>query len=327
MVVRMRCGVGCLLVWALIGGLSQGVMAQTPQAAPPRIKTQAPGYYRMKLGDFELTTVSDGTVTMPIEKLLTNTTPAEVDALLARSRHEAPTEASINTFLINTGRHLILVDAGAGKLFGPAGGGAIVANLRAAGYAPEQVDAVLLTHIHGDHSVGLTVDGARVFPNAQVHVNRVERDFWLSADEAARAADQHKHAFQEAHDALDPYIKAGQVRPFDGVVELFPGITTRPMPGHTPGHTFYVIESRGDKLVITGDTVHMAEVQFPRPSVTIQFDVDPAAAARQRAAFFAEAAAVGFWVGGDHISFPGIGHIRTDEGGFAWMPAPYRLTH
>ncbi len=316
---------GWLFGWILLGPMTDLATAQAPRVVPPQAKTQAPGYYRMMLGDFEVTVVSDGTVPLPADKLLTDIPVEEVRALVGRSRATLPLEASINTFLIHTGDHLILVDAGAGRAFGPKFGGRLIANLRAAGYQPEQVDAVLLTHIHGDHSMGLTVDGARVFPNADVYVNRVERDFRLSPDEAAKASPGDKHYFEEAHQALDLYIKASRIKVFDGAVELFPGIATRPAPGHTPGHTFFVVESRGQKLVLIGDTVHAAEVQFPRPSTTIQYDVDPSGAARRRLATFQEAADQRFWVGANHISFPGLGHIRAEGPGFTWIPAPYHL--
>ena len=316
---------GLLLGSVLVGLVGGSAMAQASRPVPPRIKTQAPGYYRMMLGDFVVTTVSDGTVPQAWDKLLTAITPEEVKALVARDRATLPLEASINTFLIHTGERLILVDAGAGRLFGPGSGGRLVANLRASGYEPEQVDAILLTHIHGDHSYGLTVDGVPIFPRAEIHVNRLDLDFWLSPTEAAKAPAEKKPYFEQAHQALDPYIKAGRIKPFDGAVELFPGITTRPAPGHTPGHTHYVVASRGEKLVLIGDAVHAAEVQFPRPSTTVQYDVDPPTAARQRIKIFKEASAQGFWIGADHISFPGLGHIRAEGSGFVWIPAPYHF--
>jgi glyoxylase-like metal-dependent hydrolase (beta-lactamase superfamily II) len=296
------------------------------QEAVPQVRTQAPGYYRMMLGDFEVTTVSDGTLPQDFDKNMTNTTPEEVRSLFARSREPLPVDVSINTFLIHTGSKLVLVDTGSGDLFGPKSGGRLVANLKASGYRPEQIDAVLLTHIHGDHSVGLTVKGKIVFPNATVHVNEHERDYWLSSAEAARAPEGKKASFAQAHAALDPYIEKGRLRTFDGEAELFPGIRSWPHPGHTPGHTYYVIESKGQKLVLIGDTVHATQVQFPRPDITIAYDVDSPVAAAQRKRTFEDAAEKGYWVGAAHVSFPGLGHIRRDGQGYAWIPATYRVT-
>jgi glyoxylase-like metal-dependent hydrolase (beta-lactamase superfamily II) len=311
-------------------GLALAIMAAltaaaSAQEAVPQVRAQAPGYYRMMLGDYEITAVSDGTVPQAFDKLMTNTTPEEVRALVARCHETLPLEVSINTFLINSGSRLVLVDTGAGRLFGPKSGGRLVANLKAAGYRPGQIGAVLLTHIHADHSGGLTVGGEVVFPNAVVYVNEHEKDYWLDSSEAAKAPAEKKASFTQAHEALDPYVRSDRLKAFDGKVELFPGISTLPVPGHTPGHTYYVVESKGQKLVLLGDTVHAAEVQFPRPSITIRYDVDARAAAAQREKIFADAAEEGYWVGAAHISFPGLGHVRVDGEGYAWVPATYRL--
>src|SRR4051812_8660818 len=299
--------------------------AAAAQEPVPQVRTQAPGYYRMMLGDFEITTVSDGTVPLDFAKIMTNTTPEEVRALFARGREPLPVDVSINTFLINTGSKLVLVDSGAGDLFGPKSGGRLVANLKASGYRPEQVNAVLLTHIHGDHSARLTIGGKIVFPNATVHVNEHERDHWLSSAEAARAPEKKVYSAR-AHAALDPYIENGRLKTFDGEAELFPGIRTWPHPGHTPGHTCYVVESKGQKLVLLGDTVHATQVQFPRPDITIAYDVDSPAAAARRKKIFEDASEEDYWVGAAHISFPGLGHIRRNGRGYAWISATYRIT-
>jgi glyoxylase-like metal-dependent hydrolase (beta-lactamase superfamily II) len=290
----------------------------------PQVKTQAPGFFRLMLGDYEITAVSDGTLPVPLDTVLTNTKPGQVEAFVARTYQTLPLETSINSFLINTGLKLILVDAGAGRVLGPTQGGRLVSNLRAAGYQPEQIDTVLLTHLHGDHSGGLVVDGKMIFPNALVHVHQREKDFWLSDAEASNAPAGQKPAFVQAHDSLTPYIDAGKLRTFDGAAQLFPGVTTIPTPGHTPGHTFYSVESKGQKLVFWGDVIHAAEVQFPDPTVTIKYDRDFRAAAAQRATAFAEAAKGGYWVAAPHISFPGVGHLRSEGTGYVWMPAPYR---
>ena len=306
-----------------IVALSMTAVAKDPV---PQVRTQAPGYYRMILGDFEITTVSDGTLPLDVSGMMTNTTPEEVRSFFERSREPLPTDVSINTFLVNTGANLVLIDAGAGALLGGKSSGRLVANLKASGYRPEQIDAVLITHIHGDHSAGLTVDGKPVFPEAIVHVHARERDYWLSSTEADRAPEKKKAASRQAHAALDPYIEKGRLKTFDGEALLYPGIRTWPHPGHTPGHTYYVVESKAQKLVLLGDTVHATQVQFPRPDIAMRFDFDSAAAADQRQKIFADAALKGYWLGAAHISFPGLGHIRRDGQGYAWIPATYRLT-
>ena len=295
------------------------------QAAAPMVKIQASGYYRMMLGQFEITALSDGAGPLPVDKLLTNTTPAQVGSLLARSYLKAPVETSINAFLINTGSKLLLVDTGAGKLFGPDAAGRLVANLRKAGYQPEDVDAVLLTHIHVDHSGGLTVDGKAVFPNAVIHVDRHDLDFWMDPANAPKVAEPERPSFAQAAASFAPYIAAGKVKAHSGNTQLFPGVRSIETPGHTPGHSFYVVESDGQQLQFWGDLIHAADVQFAAPAVTIRFDVDAPAAAQQRQKAFADATRRGYWVAAAHVSFPGIGHVRRDGAAFAWVPVNYSM--
>jgi glyoxylase-like metal-dependent hydrolase (beta-lactamase superfamily II) len=292
------------------------------QAAAPMVKTQAPGYYRMMLGDFEVTALSDGTLPLPVTELLTNTTPEKVKRALARAALKDPVDTSVNGYLINTGTKLVLIDTGAGALFGPTVGN-LVNNLKAAGYQPEQVDEIYITHMHGDHVGGLMAGDKIVFPNATVRADKHEADYWLSQANMDAAPKDAKGFFQGAMTSLNPYIAAGKFTPFDGATELVPGVKAMASPGHTPGHTTYVVESKGDKLVLWGDLMHVAAVQFAEPSVTIRFDVDSKAAARARKLAYADAAKNGYWVGAAHIAFPGLGHLRAEGSGYLWIPANY----
>ena len=139
-------------------------------ADAPQVKTQSPGYYRMMLGDFEVTALSDGTAALPVTKLLTNTTPAKVKKALTRSYLKDPVETSVNGYLINTGSKLVLIDTGAAGLFGPTLGN-LINNLKAAGYQPEQIDEIYITHMHGDHVGGLMAGDKLAFPNAVVRAD------------------------------------------------------------------------------------------------------------------------------------------------------------
>lgn len=291
-------------------------------AAAPMAGTQAPGYYRMMLGDFEITALSDGTVELPVTTLLTNTTPKRVEQALARSALRDPVETSVNGFLINTGTKLVLVDAGAGALFGPTLG-ALISNLKAAGYQPEQVDEIYISHLHGDHVGGLMSGDTRTFPNAIVRADQHDAAYWLSQANMDAAPKEAKGFFQGAMASLNPYVAAGRFNAFDGATALVPGVKALASRGHTPGHTTYVVESKGEKLVLWGDLMHVAAVQFAEPSVTIEFDVDPKAAAKERKLAYADAARNGYWVGAAHIAFPGLGHLRGERNGYAWIPANY----
>jgi glyoxylase-like metal-dependent hydrolase (beta-lactamase superfamily II) len=257
-----------------------------------------------------------------VKDLLTNTTPAQVDALLAKQNLKAPVETSVNTFLINTGSKLVLIDSGAGGLFGATLGN-LVANLKAAGYTPDQVDAVCITHMHGDHLGGLLTQGQRTFPNATIHVDKAEADHWLSQANLDKAPAAGKGGFQAARTVIKPYQDAGKFKPLEGGSEIAPGIRSVASHGHTPGHSLYSVESKGQKLVLWGDLLHVAAVQFPEPSVTIQFDSDSPAARSQREKALADAAAGGYWVGIAHVPFPGIGHVRAEGKGYVWTPANY----
>lgn len=296
--------------------------AAAAQAGAPQQKGQAPGWYRMMLGDVEVTALSDGTVGLHVEKLLTGTSPARVNSALARWRLATPVETSVNGFLVNTGGKLVLVDAGAGNLFGPTLG-KLVANLKAAGYQPEQIDEVYITHLHPDHVGGLVADGRIVFPNATVRADQRDVDFWLSQANLDAAPKDAKGFFQGAMASLKPYIDAGKFKAIEQDGELVPGVISVATHGHTKGHRNYVVESKGQKLVLWGDLMHVAAVQFATPTVTIQFDTDSKAALAQRRKAFAAAARGGYWVGASHLSFPGLGHLAAQGAGYQFQPANY----
>ncbi len=310
-------------VVAACTGLSALVTAPA-YAAAPMVKASAPGYYRMMLGEFEVTALSDGTVDLPVNKLLTGTTPAKVDAALAKAYLKSPLETSVNGYLINTGAKLVLVDAGAASLFGPTLG-KLLANLKAAGYQPEQVDEIYITHMHPDHVGGLATGDKPAFPNALVRADKHDADFWLSQANLDKAPDASKDFFKGAMASLNPYVKAGKFKPFDGDTDLVPGVRAIASRGHTAGHSIYVVESKGEKLVLWGDLMHVAAVQFNDPAVTIQFDTDSKAAAAQRKKAYADAAKQGYLVAGAHLSFPGIGRVRADGKGYRWIPVNYSV--
>lgn len=314
-------GKTAIVVAATLSALA--AVTQSSYAEAPKAKFQAPGFYRTMLGDFELTVISDGTALRHVDEIMSK--PEQVRETYARNGEELPTELSINTFVINTGSKLILVDTGAGELFGNASSGRLVANMRAAGYQPEQVDAILLTHIHGDHSGGLSIGGKRVFPNADVYVDKNDSDYWLSEEKANAAPMAKRTTFVQSRATVNPYVLANKLKPFTGAQQLFPGISSIPAYGHTPGHTAYLIESQGKKLLLWGDVIHAGDVQFKDPDVTIAYDFDSATAVKSRQYLFHLAASKGYLVGSAHISFPGLGHVTSTATGYEWVAAPYRI--
>jgi len=299
-------------------------IASLARAEAPKVQTQVPGYYRMMLGQFEITALYDGAIELDT-KLLHNTSETELNKLLARMFVGNPKmQTAVNAFLINTGKNLVLVDAGAAKLFGPSLG-YILQNMRAAGYDPAQVDTVVITHLHPDHIGGLEdADGKPVFPKAKVLVSKEDDAFWLSQKTADASPAAMQPFFKMAREAAAPYLKGGQWQTFTEGSLLVPGISAVKANGHTPGHTAFAVESDGQRLLIWGDIVHAHAVQFARPGVSIEFDVDQKQAIATRKSIFKTMAISKSLVAGMHLPFPGIGHVRWDgKESYSWVPIEF----
>lgn len=292
------------------------------QAAAAFSDRAQPGFYQMRLGAYQITALSDGVNPLPAARVLTNVEGGALRVALEKDYLQDPVETSHNGFLLNTGRELILIDAGAGSLMGPSLG-KLVANLRAAGYEPDQIDEVYITHMHPDHIGGLANGKERAFPNALVRSAKEEVDYWLSEANLATASGESRIRFLQAKAALEPYIAAKRTSVFEDGAELGPGIWALPTHGHTPGHTSFKVESAGNAMIIWGDIVHVSPLQFGSPGVALVFDYDAIAAVDQRAKMFKASAANGNWIAGAHLSFPGIGRIRKEAIGYSWIPKPY----
>src|SRR5580700_6923148 len=240
-------------VAALLGVVASLVVSPNAAlAAPHQHHDQVPGFYRLKVGDLEVTALYDGTGVFDPHWL--NGTQAAMDGVV-KGLHEDPHMLDVvdSGFLVNTGKQLILVDAGAGAWWGGGALGRLVGSLRSAGYMPEEVNLVLLTHLHSDHVGGLTTqDGKRVFPNADVYVAKAESDFWLSPDVAAQAPKDAQPFFQSAQAIAAPYIKASKWHTFSGSEPIVDGLQLVPLAGHTPGHTGYQFSSKGQKILFWG---------------------------------------------------------------------------
>ncbi|MDT3252470.1 MBL fold metallo-hydrolase [Serratia sp. root2] len=303
-------------------GAALAVMALQATAAAPQVKTPSPGFYRIMLGSYEVTVLSDGVIRLPVDKLLLNSTPQQIAEGLAEHHQSLPVVTSVNAYLINTGSKLVMIDAGAGKLLGE-GLDQLVTHLRAAGYQPEQVDEIYLTHMHPDHLGGLTENGQARFPNALVRASQQDADFWLSEKRLQQAKAEDKASFENAIAAIKPYQAAGHFKPFSNDGELSPGIAAFAAHGHTPGHSIYQVSSQGKKLLLMGDLIHVAAVQFAHPQVAISFDSDPKAAVVQRLRVFGDSARQSELVGAAHLSFPGLGYLNKQGEGYNWVPLDY----
>ncbi len=296
-----------------------------PSGSAPPAGRQVPGYWRMAVGDAVVTALFDGRVALS-PSILKGIAGSDAERLLAAMfvpQSADGVQTAVNAYLIDQGGRLTLIDAGAAACFGPTLG-QIVDNLAAAGYAPSQVNAVVLTHLHGDHVCGVTsADGKRVFANAEIYAAQADADFWLSEAIAAAAPEGARGFFKAARDAVKPYQAAGRFKTFAAGADPLPGVKAVPSNGHTPGHTSYLVESQGQSLLIWGDIVHSHSIQFQRPEVALEFDVDTAAAIATRKRIFAQAADGKLWVAGAHLPFPGLGHVRREADAWRWLPAEY----
>ena len=326
-----RVSVRTIGIIPLLAALLTPAMVATPVtpafASAAAVGGQAPGYYRMHIGRFEVTALLDGTHPFPAEKLAVGAKPGQVNQLLGRQDLSSPFEGMINAFLVNMGDKLVLIDTGAGNLYGKDGGG-LVAAIRAAGYTPDEVDDIFITHLHEDHAGGLMIDGKPVFANAIVHVSKLDSDFWLDNANQAKVGALLKPFFPAIQKVVAPYIATGRFKPYADETALLPGLTPIAAPGHTPGHHYYLLEDGGQAMLFWGDTVHMLPVQVPDPKIAIEYDWNVPLAIKARENALALASSKGWWVAGAHISFPGIGHVRTageSAGEYRWIPANYTL--
>lgn len=301
--------------WALTAGSGQA------QAAAPQQDPVAPAFYRFKVGEVEVTLVSDGATTRPLaDGFVRNAALSDVQAALAAAFQPTGTLSIPFTVpVLNTGAELVVIDTGNGELGAP-GSGRFLANLAAAGYAPEQVNRVILSHFHGDHINGLrNKAGEAVFANAEIMVPEPEWAFWMDESRMSGAPEAMQQAFSNVRRVFEPV--ADDVARYSGERELLPGLTTVPAPGHTPGHSVFVLASGNDSLLLWADTTNKPELFVRNPGWHAVFDMDAAAAEANRRRLLDMAASERMRVAGYHFPFPANGYIARDEGSYAFVPA------
>ena len=293
-------------------------------AAAPMSSGTAVSAHRMKLGAFEVTTILDGFIDLPPSVLQGDPELLKRALEAGGLAPAAPMRTAVNCFLVNTGAKLVMVDCGGAKMLGPNAGRMPLA-LAQLGIDPGQVDEVSVTHMHGDHLHGaVTPEGAKAFPNAVLRIARLDVDYWTSAAVEAAAPENQKGRFIPAKRALAAY--GDRLQPFELGAELTPGIRSVPTVGHTPGHNCYLVSSGNARLLLLGDTLHVAPVQFPRPEITVAFDFRQDLARSRRQELFEMAVKEDMYIGAVHLPFPAIGKLRAREaGGFAYDPLPWQL--
>ena len=294
-------------------------------AAAPAVGKQNAGWYRYKVGDFEVTVVTDGATTSPLSDIYVRNAPkADVSAALT-ALHAAPDKVTnqYNPIVVNTGSKLVAIDTGAGLgAFQQSKGvhGQFHSNLAAAGFDKNLVDVVLLSHLHGDHINGLLdAESKLAFPKAEILMPAADIKFWTDESNAARFPDPVKAQFANVKRVLGAL--GGKVTQYEGSKELVPGITSMPTPGHTPGHTSFMIASGSDHLLHQVDvTAGMGALFVRNPNWHFLFDVDGPLAEQTRRKFYDMVIADKQRVQGYHFPFPAVGYIEKDGSGYRWVP-------
>jgi len=314
-----------------VSALSSVAGSDVSHAAAPLGSKQNSGWYRYKVGEFEITVVTDGVNFGPLsDAYVQNASKKDVSAALA-AMHYAPDKTSnwYNPIVVNTGSKLVAIDAGGGP---PAAQqtkgtlGQFQNNLAAAGIDKNAVDVVILSHLHGDHISGLLdSENKLAFPNAQILMPAVDIKFWTDDSNASRMPDPVKGQFANVKRVLGALN--GKVTQFDGSKELVPGITSMPTPGHTPGHTSFTIASGSDHIIHQVDvTAGMGTLFVQNPGWHFLFDVDGPLAEQTRRKFYDMAAADQVRIQGFHFPFPAVGNIEKSGNGYRWVPAAWNPT-
>ncbi len=318
-------GSAALVSAALVSAALVSAVALTSgaaRAAAPPAARQAPGFYRFKVGTLEVTVVSDGTLGFPANGLWSDHAAEVAGVLAAEFRPATPAVLQLNTIVVNTGDKLVLLDSGTGGKF-QSTSGALLANLAAAGYAPEQVDAVVFTHLHPDHLWGISDAGnaALRFPNAELVIAETEHGFWSAEALPGQVPAGMKQMVDVTQTNLA--LAKPKLRLVQAGAEVLPGIATVATPGHTPGHVSIHLASGADQLLVSGDVVANATISFEKPDWAIGFDMDKPQATATRAAFLDRAAADRVLVASYHLPFPAVGHVVRDGAAYRWVPAEW----
>ena len=306
---------------AFMGVATAAALTRRGRAAAPPANAQAPGVYRYRLGDYQLTALYDGTWYLPMDdKFMRNASAAEVDSALAAAfLPPRILPVSFTALLVNTGTKLILIDTGtAGQIADTAG--VMLDNLKVAGVAPADIDIILISHFHPDHIDGIkTKDGAKVFARAEIFVPEPEWSFWMDDSNMNRFSGSVHRYFLNARRIFRDI--AGEVHRFKPGGEVAPGIVSIPAYGHTPGHTAFAVYSGNQSLLAMSDTVRNPYLFARHPEWQPIFDMDGPQSVEARRAMLDRAAADRMLVEAYHFPFPACGHIVRSGAGYDFVPA------
>lgn len=283
-----------------------------------------PSIYRFRLGGFEITNVLDGVSQREgPHPMFGADQPAEAVHRLTAANRLPPTrfEHSYTPTIVNTGRELVLFDTGNGPLRRKAGLGRLRALLADAGYAPGDIDIVIITHCHPDHIGGLLEDGEPAYPNARHVFGQVEFDFWQRGEGIPDSRKETRELFLKL--ALPFAERASFIEPDQEVV---PGIRSVEAYGHSVGHMAYHLESEGKRLLLWGDVANHYVASLQRPEWHVRVDDDKQRAIATRRRILDMVATERLWAIGYHMPFPAVGAVEPTHDGYRWLPLSYQLT-
>jgi len=298
------------------------------QAAAPLSDKQAPGWYRYKVGSIEVTAVTDGAFANPLTDTFIRNVPKEETNKVLEAMHLPKDKVVVpyTPIAVNTGSKLVVIDTGlGGALYEQSKGGVgqFHSNLAAAGIDANAVDAVIISHFHGDHINGLvTADSKPAFPNAEILVPTGEWKFWNDEGEMSKAAGNTlvEGNFKNVKRVFGAL--GNKVTQYEPGKEVAPGITSLATHGHTPGHVSHIISSGNAKLMVQADVTNVP-LFVQHPGWFIQFDMDGPAAEAMRRKFYDMLVAEQMMVQGFHYPFPSVGYIETAGSGYRVIPVPW----
>ncbi len=284
-------------------------------------KFQVPGVQHTKVGDATVTTILDGYIDV-LPEWWVNLPEKTLEKELQENffNPKLAVRISINAYLIHVGDELIAIDSGADTFFGPPAG-KYAENLKAAGFDPEDVTKVLLTHLHPDHIGGMIAGGKTIFPNADVYVSDIEHNYWMSDRNRAQAPDNAKVWFDAVKTLTKNYD--GRINLFNGEKEIIPGFQSITLYGHTPGHHGFIFTSGNEKLFFWADITDQTALQLNHPERTLIFDVSKDDGKKARIKGIELAASERLQIAGSHVPFPSFGYIDKGKSGYQYIPAEW----